>query len=116
MKTIKQKLAEFDGIDRENTVLTCALSDFVKGKAHKIGTTADQFTLYISRPESGCGGIAIVNDGGTVRAYYFEEAYRQQMERFSLCLTGEDTELNRGLMLRRSRWEEARKFIISASR
>lgn len=111
MKTIKQKLAEFDGLEKSHTVLLCALADFVKGKAHKIGTTKDQFSLYITRPAGACGGIAIVNDGGTVFAQYFEEFYREQMERFSLCLTGEDNDFNRGLMLRRERWREARKFI-----
>lgn len=110
MKTQREKLAQFDGLEKAYDVLTCALSDFVKGKVERIGK-AEGLTLYITRPSSASGGIVILNHGGTVCAYYFEEALRDQMRRFDLCLTSENNELNRALLAHRELWEKARAYV-----
>jgi len=113
MKTIKEKLAQFDGLEKAYDVQSIALADYVKGKAHRIGT-GDGFTLWITRHKGASGGVAIVNDGGNVMAHYFEEAFHTQMRRFDLCLTGENNELNRSLLVRRTLWEKAKAFVNSA--
>ncbi len=115
MKTQKQKLAEFDGLDRAYTVAQLALFDALNGETVAIGRPlGDGFQIWISRPDGAAGGIAMVREGRTVVSGYFEELYREQMERFALCLTGENNEFNRALLARRERWEAALAHVRKA--
>lgn len=109
MKTQKQKLAD---IDSALSVTQLALSDVLSGAAKPIGRPLrDGFQLWISRPNGAAGGIVVIREGGTVIACYFEQALRDQMQRFALCLTGEDNDLNRALLARRDKWEAAKAFV-----
>lgn len=114
MKTTKSSLVERNAtLETENTALACALADTIRGDVKWF--KASRFVSYgITRPSSACGGIVIVNNGGTVSAHYLEAFGREALAHISLMITGENTDHNRELLARREAIESALAYARQA--
>lgn len=95
---------------KENSVLACALADSLNFGVKWFGNSRT-FSIGITRPQSACGGIAIIRNNGTVSAYYFEEYASRELAHIACVITGENTEHNRELLCRRAAIESAKAFV-----
>jgi hypothetical protein len=110
MKSKSKSAIRIAELEKENTVLSCALNDMLNLGAKWFGS-ARSFSVGVTRPQSACGGIAIIRCNGTARAHYFEEWARAELAHIQLVITGADTEHNRELLRRRSAIEAAQAYI-----
>lgn len=113
MKTPGKSALRIAELQKENSVLACALSDLANLGAKWFGNSRE-FSLGVTRPQSACGGIAIVRRSGTVSAYYFEEFARSELAHIAAVITGENTDHNRELLRRRSAIEDAQAYVSDA--
>jgi len=115
MKTLSKSAQRIATLEKENTVLSLALSDLANLGAKWFGHSRC-FSIGITRPNSACGGIAIIRSNGTVSAHYFEEFYRAEMEHIACVITGENTDHNRELLCRRAALEDAKAYVHEQQR
>jgi hypothetical protein len=111
MKTTRAQLeGSRTQLDTENTVLSCALNDILNGDVKWFGHSRT-FSIGVIRPASACGGIAVIRNNGTSRAAYCEQYFRAELAHISMCITGENTDYNRELLVRRSVIESAQAYL-----
>lgn len=117
MSTISKQfaLAECVRLDNENTLLYLALADALNGAVKWFGHSP-AYNLGISRPTGAAGGIAILRVGAMASAHYWEQFRTTETARINACLTSENTEYNRGLLVRRSAIEAAQAYVSAAQK
>lgn len=110
MKTKAELALENAVLSKENGVMFLALTDLSNLGAKWFGHSRE-FSIGISRPDSACGGIAVVKQNGSVSAHYFEEFAHNELNRISAIITGQDNEYNRALLCRRASIEAAQAYV-----
>lgn len=109
MKTKAQLKIENTQLAKDNNILFLALADVVNTGGKTFGNSR-RFSILITRPQSACGGIAIVRRNGMVSAHYFEDFAREELARIALLITGHNDEFNRELLCIRSAIEDAKSY------
>ena len=112
MSTVSKQfaLAECVRLGNENTLLSLALSDALNGAVKWFGHSP-AYNLGISRPTGAAGGIAILRVGAMASAHYWEQFSASETAHINACITGEDTEYNRGLLVRRAAISDAQAYV-----
>lgn len=111
MKSTKADLEKrCEALDREASVLRCALADTLRGEGKAFRNKYR--TLRVSRPTSACGGIVVITDPhGLVSADYWERYSQDELRAISYLIDGTDTAYNRELDGRRAVINEAQQWV-----